>query len=97
MNDMKIIDILNMIAKRKDIPKRIIVNNKSYFINDGEYIENDIPYGHLFTELFYSDGCNEVFIDEELLNTKVTTLSEDILTEEEREYCPICGRKLGSE
>ena len=71
MNKIKIIDLLNMISKGEELPKKIKWNNKIY-ISKGNAIENFVDYIN-----DDDDYCFEHYIGYSSLNDYVEIIEED--------------------
>jgi len=69
---MKVIDMLDRIAKGEEVPKKIIYNNIIW-----EYIEHERDYRSKHNaELFFNDETDNTWIMKHL-NTKVEIIEED--------------------
>ena len=73
---IKVIELLNIVAKGKDIPKKI----KVYFRKDGE----QMPDYYIFNDHgFYENSEGESFVEDWLNNTKKLNEEVGILEDEE--------------
>ena len=95
MNKIKVIDLLNMISKGEEVPKRIKIKDTEYWFNDENkqyiYVPNDEICGcdDIYSNtliLSYELSYDETLID--FLNTEVEILEEEKKIPEKLEILP---------
>lgn len=66
---MKVIDLLNMIANKEEIPKRIIYEDRVYHYDNQSFDYENDTLGYFFENIF-------VFVNADSLNEEVEVIKE---------------------